>query len=202
MQSLHCLGPIAGSKNTDNAALGQLDHKVRAQLRAISGLQRASRKMGLGATAFDDGARRCEVFKLMCLMVATADCLLSLVTAQEFIAMLREQLAYQREQLKEAQNYAETHPKGTSSARYHLKSQAGIGEDWRHGMEILPFHAAQKRLAFAKLFYTATRSTIGVRLDQHGVPRALVDVDADVVARVGYVFPVFVCSSHIHMIHL
>ena len=66
MQSLHCLEPIVGSNKTDNPALGQLDHKVRAQLRAISGLQQASRKMGLGAAAFDDGARCDELLKQLC----------------------------------------------------------------------------------------------------------------------------------------
>eukprot|EP01052_Picozoa_sp_SAG31_P038798 SAG31_NODE_5252_length_2648_cov_4.339741_2_plen_160_part_00 len=111
--------------------------------------------------------------------------------------MLRENVAYQREQLKEAQNYAETHPESTYSARFHLRSQSGIGEDWRHGMEIRPFHAAEKRLAFAKLFYTATRSTTGM-LDHRGVPRPVVDVDADVATRVGCV-PCFVSSSHIHI---
>jgi hypothetical protein len=91
---------------------------VQSQLRAIRGLRDASQRMGLGLLAFED--------------------------AREFVAMLRENVAQQKERIVEAANYERTYPsRGTAAST--------IDVAWRHGYEILPLHAAQKRLAFAKL---------------------------------------------------
>ena len=79
--------------------------------------------MGLGSLAFED--------------------------AGEFIAMLRENVAQQKERIVEAENYERTYPsRGVAAAAI---ARAGLGVVWRHGCEILPVHAAQKRLAFAKI---------------------------------------------------
>jgi hypothetical protein len=106
--------------------------------------------MGLGDGAFDDAA--------------------------ELIAMLKENLAAQRERLAEAAAYSATRPEpsevsGTGSTskdqRQSQTSQRGAPA-WRAGMETIPLHAAQKRLAFASLLsarYGAAASAAGATLD-------------------------------------
>lgn len=123
---------------------------VQAQLRAITGLRTASQTMGLGGCAFDDAA--------------------------EFIAMLRENVALQKERLAESTAYRQTH----APARAGLGRRARTGPRkadqlaWRRGMETRPLHAAQKRLAFAGL----------LRDDPHTTFRALLqgEIETDVAS--------------------
>ena len=75
--------------------------------------------------------------------------------------MLRENVAQQKERIVEAASYAR---KGRPRAADHYVG-GGLAPAWRHGCEILPVHAAQKRLAFAKLLLArqTTTTTTGAR---------------------------------------
>lgn len=125
-----------------------LPSNVQRQIRAIRGLRDASRRMGLGALAFDDAA--------------------------EFIAMLRENVAYQKERIAEAENYESTHSsRGTPWLGVHTSTcnQPAGGAVWRPGCDILPIHAAQKRLAFAKVLLPRLANELNERT---------IDIDIDV----------------------
>jgi hypothetical protein len=100
--------------------------------------------------------------------------------AGEFIAMLRENVAYQKERIAESENYESAPLRGTpwSGARVRINTcnQPGGVSVWRHGCDILPIHAAQKRLAFAKVLLPRRLAS--------AVDERTIDMDIDVACSV------------------
>jgi len=138
---------IQSLERLPEAQLRALPPPVQSQLRAIRGLRSASRSMGLGSLAFDD--------------------------ASEFIAMLRDNVGQQKERLAEAERYRSTHAATaklaadvTGQRRLQTDHDSGVTVCWRRGAEILPLHAAQKRLAFAGLLSARLSLSSAVQVDQ------------------------------------